>query len=213
MRVEVDGRQTFRISYLKCNVDKLTSAKKSINKPYDLSIDGPKATRDAAITSKTPLTGELQYRDGMMAYLEVGLVLGDDPDKYTLSAKSKGKKYQEAQEKRGRMPRKSDALRVFMPINQDMIIQPRYFVAAPPPEGTFETRTIKAETFFFYEEFWRDVPQTLNASDKRNAINQNAARAAAVSNTVQSAVKKIPTLSMYEKSISSDQIAIASSTA
>ena len=172
MVVGVPGRREFQKIYMRDNTSTLK---------YNPSIDAPPIDHPLSVT---PSKEEVDGGPKLTPYLVVGLVLADEPSKYTTkgTGRSRNKELEEIRKKRGVLPQEARVLRAV--IRQSEFIQqtsPKYYVAVHPESGLSTTRLITADTILFFSEFWVDVQGDartrrlqLGAACKRHAaVNQN----------------------------------------
>jgi hypothetical protein len=151
MKVQAPGRLPMqRVYLLKGSTDGRKSGKGLTNRQYDVKEDGP-ATNPVG---QLPSAQELLPGSNVLQYLEVGIVIGDDPPRFKPGRRLSDKKNKEARQQRGEMPRHASAIRAFIHISPNVVSQARYVVGANPVDGYLNPRNIGTECIFFYPEFW-----------------------------------------------------------
>lgn len=158
MRVEAPGRKPLQYVYLwttsEGDDDGENSSKKkkgrATNVQYDPQQHGPNAT---GRYPRLPGGPELFEAPHTMEYLEVGLVIGDEPDRYKPKGQSRDKARTTEREKRGVMPREPSAMRVFTPVFNTIQPQSKFYVGCGLNGGRLSPRVIEAALVFFYPEF------------------------------------------------------------
>ncbi|KAB5580375.1 hypothetical protein GE09DRAFT_1255157 [Coniochaeta sp. 2T2.1] len=183
MAVEAPGRRPFQRVYLWANKGANGEAKTTTEK-YNPEEDG----EAVGIPPKLPQGQELIPHGNAMEYVEVGLVIGGEPDRYTPQgggrAADKARKQQRQQ--RGVVPRDPTALRAYIPVTDTIAAQAKYVVGCRMREdGRLTPRVIKAGSIFFYREFWAlmDDPRA-NKNARESAMNQICKKLAASNQTV-----------------------------
>ncbi|KAF5623663.1 hypothetical protein F25303_11767 [Fusarium sp. NRRL 25303] len=132
MRVEVNGRIPFQRVHLWTSGEERTGSgrMKTSNEPYKPGIHGPAIIR----CPKAPKGDELIPSPGKTKeYIEVGLIVGDDPEKHSIKAtptKRKGK-----QRARVILRHDENAMRVFIPVSEKMNPQAKFFVGCKYSNG------------------------------------------------------------------------------
>ncbi|KAG4259209.1 hypothetical protein FPRO03_13143 [Fusarium proliferatum] len=165
MRVEVNGRIPFQRVHLWTSGEERTGSgrMKTSNEPYKPGIHGPAIIR----CPKAPEGDELISSPGKTKeYIEVGLIVGDDPEKHSIKAtptKRKGKQ---------RAPvilrRDENAMRVFIAVSEKMNPQAKFFVGCKYSNG-------------------RLFPENVSG-DRRNRakiLSENCRKAAALDKTTE----------------------------
>jgi hypothetical protein len=104
---------------------------------YDPNVDGP-------------------AKAGPKEYLEVGLIIGDDPEKYRPVGFSSNKRRQDKSKNRGVLPRDQGAMRVFVPTTTYIAEQAKFYVGCRSIGGRLTPRIVEVACVFFYPEFWRN---------------------------------------------------------
>ncbi|KAK4560930.1 hypothetical protein LTR86_004885 [Recurvomyces mirabilis] len=181
MSVEADGRRPLQKVWLWQGSYEQNSSKKTkannvasyTNIPYKVTTDSPTA---AGKTSRLPEGDELKPHGNAVEYLEVGIMIGDDPKKFraqgerTKEEKATAKKAKKA---RVTMPRSEDVLRVFTPTTaQRSTSSIKYYVGCKPQGGRLFPRVISNEVVFFYSEFMLNITVDLNQRERAGKINE-----------------------------------------
>ena len=150
------------------------------NKAYNPVEDGPAV---ASQGGRLPTPEELQSGPTTVQYLEVGLVIGDKPDKYKPTAGGSKKDMKADRQRRGEMPRDKNAIRAFIPITENIPTQSKYYVGTKLAAGRLNPRSIDGEVIFFYPEFWQGVPDDASKVVRRTFINNQTKHLAAANKT------------------------------
>jgi hypothetical protein len=184
MKVQAPGRLPMQRVYLW--VGNLEGSKKKergsrfTNKQYKPDEDGP---RVATQGGRLPTNEELQPDPNAVQYLEVGLVIGDNPSIYKPTAASSKKDLKAARQLRGEMPRAESALRAFIPVTENISLQSKYYVGTKLTAGRLNPRVIDGEVIFFYPEFWQGALEGASKTQRRTFINNKTKYAAAANKT------------------------------
>nr|POE65121.1 hypothetical protein CFP56_34789 [Quercus suber] len=177
MKVQALGRVPMQRIWLWTGSNEGTVKRTSSNVAYDKATDGP---TDDSPSLLLPTIEELTPSPVAMQYLEVGLVIGNDPKKYLPVGESRNKARVKAREDRGVLSRDPSALRAFIPITEYIATQAKYYVGTHPTNGRCFPRVIDQGVVFYYEEFWHGLPDNSNKKTRRSFINNNIKRLAAI---------------------------------
>jgi len=180
MKVQAPGRLPMQRVYLwEGNPDpnKKDKGFRFTNKPYNPKEDGPEVSSQGG---RLPTPKELQPGPNAVQYLEVGLVIGDNPAMYKPTAGNSKKDIKTDRHRRGKMPRAESAIRAFIPITENIPTQSKYYVGIKPTQGRLNPRCIDGEVIFFYPEFWQGVPTDVSKVERRVFINYQTKHLAAV---------------------------------
>ncbi|KAK5997766.1 hypothetical protein PT974_00125 [Cladobotryum mycophilum] len=129
MKTEATGRRPFQKVYLWTTTNDESSAgsskrKRATTLKYNPATDGPARRGPCPIL---PLGQELLPHIKAKAYLEVGIVIGDEPEKYKPSGISRDKTRDAARKMRGTLPRHANAMRAFIPISEYIQSQSKFY--------------------------------------------------------------------------------------
>lgn len=183
MKVQAPGRLPMQRVYLwEGNPDPKKKDKgfRFTNKPYNSKEDGPKV---ASQGGRLPTPKELQPGPNAVQYLEVGLVIGDNPAMYKPTAGNSKKDTKTDRQRRGKMPRAESAIRAFIPITENIPTQSKYYVGIKLTQGRLNPRCIDGEVIFFYPEFWQGAPTDVSKVERRIFINYQTKHLAAANET------------------------------
>jgi hypothetical protein len=185
MRVELPGR----IPYQKCALwkgskDVASKPKKksktddgATNINYSVDDDGPTPEHPAR---RLPDPRELQHSGQTRLYLEVGVVIGGQPDRYKTNRAKSTQVLAKERLERGVHPRDKTAIPAFWPVTDKIDLNQKYVVGTRAVDGLLKPRIIGKEHIFFYNEFWRDVPVNANKDARwvylRQAITRKASK-------------------------------------
>ncbi|XXG96390.1 hypothetical protein Hte_002672 [Hypoxylon texense] len=147
----------------------------------DPSVDGPKNSIPRPIL---PNPEDLLPNKDAKLYVEVGLIIGDEPDRYKPAGTARSKSRQEAMEERGVMRRDESAMRVFIPANEYIQPQAKFYVGCQPYRGRLFLRVVEAACIFFYPEFWNGVDDKQPAKKRLTDMTAMCKRRAAVNKTM-----------------------------
>ncbi|KAH6679913.1 hypothetical protein F5X68DRAFT_192991 [Plectosphaerella plurivora] len=173
MKVEADGRRPFQKVQMWCGPKRTTTVEK-----YEPTKDGPAVHNPGTIL---PGPMELVASDATIEFLEVGIVIGEEPLRYaaTLPGRPRRKKNEDIET----MARDPTALRAFIPIRQYIPDQAKYYVGCRLTGGRLHPRMIVTSAIFFYAEFWEGVDDKAAKVAKRSAVNTACKHHAAVFKT------------------------------
>ncbi|KAI7316662.1 hypothetical protein KC315_g10681 [Hortaea werneckii] len=162
MMVEADGRKPLQKVWLWTESNKRkTGSSSTTNKSYNPEEDGPPAS---SVPPKLPGRLELESHQKTSEYLEVGLIIGDQPDKFRSKGVSRDAAREKARKEQGVMRRNQNAMRVFAPVTPVISKAVKYYVGVKETEGRLFPRVIAGDNIFFYAEFWHGLP---NGESKR----------------------------------------------
>lgn len=139
MHTQATGRQVFQKVFLWASFgssqDSGPSPQRKSNMAttikYDPNVDGPaKAGPCPTLPGSTELLPHMDAKE----YLEVGLIIGDDPEKYKPVGLSGNKRRQDERKNRGVLPRDQSAMRVFVPTTTYIAEQAKFYVGCRPIE-------------------------------------------------------------------------------
>jgi len=183
MKVQAPGRLPMQRVYLwQGNLDPKEKDKgfRFTNKPYNPKEDGPKVVSQGG---RLPTPEELQPGPNAVQYLEVGLVIGDNPAMYKPTARGSKKDIKTDRQRRGKMPRAESAIRAFIPITEKVPTQSKYYVGVRLTGGRLNPRCIDGEVIFFYPEFWQGAPTDISKVERRIFINSQTKHLATANKT------------------------------
>ena len=165
MLVEVDGRMLYRKVYLHVQT---ASEKKGSTATYQPVQDGPIAF--PAATSQTLLRNELLAGPNTKEYMEVGIVIGDDPEKYIAKGNGNALSHKHKRQKRGDLPRSQNAMRVFIPVTSHIVDQANLYVGCNPIDERLQARIISSHLVFFYSEFHNHPDKVLDTTTTKERL-------------------------------------------
>ncbi|KAK4239267.1 hypothetical protein C8A03DRAFT_32679 [Achaetomium macrosporum] len=180
MMIEAVGRKHFQGVYLWALSEDGTGRKKATTVKYDVDDDGPAH----GIPSKLPKEEELVPHEYAKLYLEVGLIIGSEPEKYKPVGLARNKARDEERKKRGVLRRDEGAMRVFIPVTDYIAPQAKFYVGCKEFEGQLYPRLIDASTVFSYPEFWAEVDEKKPLKERRTDLMSACKYHAAVTKTV-----------------------------
>jgi hypothetical protein len=210
MKVQAPGRRPMQKVYLWGGNRDGASKKKDkgsglTNKTYKPEEDGPGV---APRGGRLPTGEELEPGLSAVQYLEVGLVIGDNPAMYKPTAHDKKKDIKAERQLRGEMPRADSALRAFIPITENIPTQSKYYVGTKLAAGRLNPRAIDGEVIFFYPEFWQGAPTAAAKGERRTFINNQTKHLAAANKTQAERATASITLDDMEKWTKSNPLAV-----
>ena len=206
MKVELEGRQPMQKIFLWMGSNegegkqKKTSSSRTTNKQYQPEMDGPAEVGQPELL---PTNEEQIPHETAVEYLEVGLVIGDDPQMMRRTRKSHKKK-----ETIATLARDPTALRVFIPITPLVAEQAKYYVGCRPTAGRCFPRVIDSELVFFYAEFWDGLLENANKRERRGFVNARTKDHAATNKTAVDRSSAAITFTEAEKLTSSNPLAV-----
>ncbi|KAF2486529.1 hypothetical protein BDY17DRAFT_321315 [Neohortaea acidophila] len=171
MRVEADGRKPLQFVYLRTEPDKGKVRKgKSQTATTNITYD-PVEDRPAGMTiTKLPDPRELVEGDETYRYLEVGIIIGNQPDKYTPTGQPRDKKRESDRAARGPLRRDPTAMRVFIPETESVAPQARFYVGVRPVNGHLLPRVIPNTNIFFYQEFRHGFTAKMTLREQKRVV-------------------------------------------
>jgi hypothetical protein len=210
MKVQAPGRRPMQKVYLwEGNKDGASKKKDRgsgySNKAYKPEEDGPSK---AAAGGRLPTDEELQPGQSAVQYLEVGLVIGDNPGLYKAKASDKKKDIKAERQRRGEMQRAPSAIRAFIPVTENIPTQSKYYVGTKFTAGRLNPRSIDGEFIFFYPEFWQGVEPHLSKTERRTFINNQTKQLAAAHKTQAERATASITVDHVEKWATSNPLAV-----
>lgn len=167
MRVQADGRKTFQRGYL--------FPTERSNEVYDAIKDGP----SQGIPPSLPTAQELQKTDNVQMFLEVGIVIGSQPDRYVPTGAARNSARDQSRQARGILGRDENALRAYIPTSRHVPSQAKFFVACKPTSTHCSARSIKMDYIFFYEEYLTGIDDSTTRKALTQIISANCKHAAA----------------------------------
>jgi hypothetical protein len=174
--VGVAGRQRFQ----KIFVRKSGGAGGKTTKTYKAEDDAPAADRTLSIL---PTKEEIESRAETLEFLVVGLVLAQDPLKYSTKASgaSRNKKRDSDRAARGVLPAEGNLLRAMVPTTEFIGTGSiKYYVACHQLHGLCNLRVISSDAIFYFSEIWDGIPENAAVKDRRRqlgaACKKHAAR-------------------------------------
>ena len=211
MKVELEGRQPMQKIFLwmgsneksEGSKSKKTSSSQTTNKPYKPETDGP---AECGLPELFPTKEEQIPQETAVEYLEVGLVIGDNPQWMKTTRKGLKKK-----ETIPTLTRDDTALRVFIPITPFVAEQAKYYVGCRPTAGRCFPRVIDSELVFFYAEFWHGLPENVNKRERRDHVNARTKYHAATNKVAADRSSAAITFTELEKRTSSNPLAVTQS--
>jgi hypothetical protein len=205
MKVELVGRQPLQKVWLWTGSNEQTEGKKkttsslTTNKQYKPENDGPDV---AGLPGALPTEQERVPHETAVEYLEVGLVIGEEPQRVKRTHKGRMK------ETRPTLTREPTALRAFIPITPYVAEQAKYYVGCKPTAGRCFPLVIDGDSVFFYAEFWHGLPEKANKKERRSFVNAKTKYHAAVNKTAVDRSAAAITFTEAEKRVSSNSLAV-----
>lgn len=143
MKVEADGRQPMQTMWLWAGSIKgktnINSASVTTNLQYKVAEDKPEVS---GLPPALPANEELVSHAAAVEYLEVGLVIGDEPNRYKKTGPSRSKEVEDERKKRGELPRDESAMRAFIPITPYVAEQAKFYIGVKLQNGRLRPRVI-----------------------------------------------------------------------
>lgn len=179
------------------------------NTQYKPETDGP----TQGMPYELPTAEEKKPHPMATEYLEVGLVIGEEPEKYTPKGSAKDKARKSERKQRGVLPRERGAMRAFIPATLSLSenAQAKFVVGCKPVDGRLFPRKIKMTSIFFYKEFWDEIPENTLAKDRRSLLSKACQRHAAANQDPPTSSKAPIKSSDIEKFESSHPLAVTQS--
>ena len=112
----------------------------------------------------------------------VGLILAEDPAKYSTKASgpSRNKKRDKERSERGVLPAEKNVLRAIVPIT-DLVSRGsiKYYVACRQLHGLCNMRVVPADDIFYFSEIWEGIPNNVNIKERRTLLGAECKKHAA----------------------------------
>ena len=172
--VGVPGRRRFQRIYVR-----KSSSRGKTTASYNPKEDAPETNRTLSII---PTKEEVESRAETIEFLVVGLVLAQEPAKYSTKATStsRNKKRESERANRGVLPVEKNVLRAIVPITDFISTGSiKYYVACKQLHGLCNMRLIPAETIFYFLEIWEAIPGGVNTKERRRELGAACKRHAA----------------------------------
>lgn len=151
--MQAPGRLPMQPVFLwKGNTDGRKNEKGLTTRPHDIKKDDTTMNP----VEQLPSAQELPPGPDVVQYLEVGIVIGDDPSRFK-PAPLTDKKNKDDRKKRGDIPRHTSAIRAFIRISPTIASQAKYVVGVQPMDGYLQPHVIDSECIFFYSEIWKGI--------------------------------------------------------
>ncbi|RDL39909.1 Uncharacterized protein BP5553_04249 [Venustampulla echinocandica] len=173
--IGVSGRKRFQKIWAR-----KSKAGRKTTQQYQVQNDAPPANQTLSIL---PTQEEIDSRAETIEYLVVGLVLADNPLKYSTKAtgQSRDKVRESQRAARGVLPPYNNVLRALVPTTDNISSGSiKYYVSCHELHGLCNIRTIPGEAIFYFQEIWDDVADGLTVKDRRSqlglACKKHAAR-------------------------------------
>ncbi len=203
MMTEADGRQPLQRVYL------WASANKTTNQQYRPLTDGPDV---AGACPVLPAPTELfPVEEDTKQYLEVGLIFGNEPDKYIAKGKSRDKQRDLERQQRGILRRDTSAMRVFIPATEHCATQAKFYVGCRPTNGRLYPRVIPVDQIFFYAEFWDGIDVKLPAKNRLTEVSKACRQHAATNKTASKGMAAAITPDEMAKKLASAGLGVTKS--
>ncbi|KAF2774029.1 hypothetical protein EJ03DRAFT_333143 [Teratosphaeria nubilosa] len=145
---------------------------------YTAAEDGPEALagdRLAKGLSLYPTTEELTKIKNTQKYLVIGLVVGNEPDRY-LNTKAKGETLVDYKKRRDRdspLDRDSSAIRAVVPCDEFLLKQCKVYVAIKPDSNRHVPKLSRLSHVFVFPEFFEGVGNKMSKKDRMRKVVSN----------------------------------------
>lgn len=202
LRVDASNRRTF----LKCFLR--TYGGKNTKESYDVESHGPGIHPNP--DAKLPLETELVQDEQTREFLEVGLILAEDPELYLKVTKHGISRDSAAEKARAeRILERSQhlVLRAYIEVTEIRPVQAEFFVGCLFRDGHYELKRGKREWVFFYQEF-QPCPDVKPSGKSEKPLNQVERKSAIIHNAKVAASVR-PALHTTRSSIMMNKIATA----
>jgi hypothetical protein len=145
---------------------------------YDTAKDLPKTS-----ISLLPTNEEMEGRPETKQFLVVGIVLAEEPKRFstTGSAKPRDRTRDQARKTRGTMPSERNVLRALVQTTEsiDTAASIKYYVACHRLHGLCDLRLVTNDTIFFFQEVWDEVGDVALAKERRTKLGEACKKLAA----------------------------------
>lgn len=157
MRINAPGRMT----YQRILVRSTNNGGGKTTIPYDIKSDVPLVPRSSIL----PTTEEQEeaLEESSILMLVVGLVIADDPMKFSNGGSVQSKEKERRRTKRGILDRPPNMIRAVIQAAQHSPSSLKFYVAIDAVNGLCGLRLIKKEAIFFFPEF---LPSATNTTRK-----------------------------------------------
>jgi hypothetical protein len=165
--VGVAGRQRFQKIFVRQSG---SSSGGQTTTTYEPKVDAPRPGR---ILSVLPTIEEIESRAGTLQFLVVGIVLAEDPKKYSTKASGSSRNRQRETERaaRGVLSAERNILRAVVPITQFIGTGSiKYYVACHHLHGLCNLRVISSDAIFYFSEIWDGVREDANTKERRRQL-------------------------------------------
>ncbi|KAF5602338.1 hypothetical protein FPCIR_1956 [Fusarium pseudocircinatum] len=143
MNVEAPGRRRFG----NCHLWSTSDGPK--NASYNIEDDGPQK----GLCPRLSIESELMPHGKADQYLEVGLVIGEEPGKYRPRGLSRNKERQSEQAARGVLNNSQNVIQAFIRISEYIQLQAKLFVGYRLRDGHLHAVEMAKDSIFYYQEF------------------------------------------------------------
>ncbi|KAF4629933.1 hypothetical protein G7Y89_g8208 [Cudoniella acicularis] len=163
--VGVSGRHRFQKIWVRMNEK---GGKTTVS--YDEKNDAPAVDRTVSIL---PTKEEIESRAGTTEFLVVGIVLAEDPYKFSSQGtnKARDKKRHDQRAERGIIPKEKNVLRAIVPITD--YISPtsiKYYVACHQTHNICDMRVIGVDAIFYFQEIWEGLSEDVDVKTRRSRL-------------------------------------------
>lgn len=175
MTVEANDRNRFQLVYL-------WAPRMSKKVSPGIPKEHPIPPNHAEVYPKVPDGEELVAGNGTKLFIEVGIMIGSDPESFFTAAGESEKHRSVLGQAISPTPtsRHRDALRVFMPVHDSMAKQSSFYAGYGPGNGRLTPHRIRCQGVFFYSELWKGVKRRSNFGQRRRGLLKACRRHATV---------------------------------
>ncbi|KAK0125599.1 hypothetical protein ONS96_009434 [Cadophora gregata f. sp. sojae] len=164
--VGITGRPICSKIYVRLGSSKAGKSSKSYDPKLDL------ATTEIPFI---PTSAELEGRPQTKEFLVVGLVLAEDPKKYSTvgSRRPKDKERDQGRKLRGALPAEKNILRALVQTTESIESRGiKYYVACHQMHELCDLRVITVDSIFFLQEIWDEVGEVAQAKDRKTKLGE-----------------------------------------
>lgn len=195
LRVNATGRKTFQKCFLWTQSrDAAVDRTKKTKESYDPNKHSPNAVPTP--NNKLPLASELVNDEATTEFIQVGLILADNPELFLKEIKngvSRSREIEQARASRVLDRDEHNVLYAYVEITESRVAQAETFVGCLFKDGHYEIKKAKQEWVFFFAEFQPTINGKVMDAKASKPLNQ-AERKGAIIFNVKSAASRNPTV-------------------
>ncbi|KAF2172027.1 hypothetical protein M409DRAFT_18256 [Zasmidium cellare ATCC 36951] len=199
MKISAAGRRRFQKVHLWSDNGKTTNVQ--------FQPAHEKDTRESAV----PLPQELFGNEHTKEYLEVGIIIGDNPKQHLQTGTSRSSENDAARVQRGPLERAVTAMRVFTPVTDYIQTGIKYYVGCLRSQGRLTPRVVSFDCVFVYPEFYKDLNMNAPKKTLQPEVQREIAHHAAINKTQADRIMVNITISDLMKKVANDPLQVSKS--